>query len=72
MNRIEAEKLVLSELVNLNISDGVNYELLQSETIEAEWGWVFFYQSYSAVFNTLCISIVPTANKPAESRSLSL
>jgi hypothetical protein len=45
MNLAEAEKLVLSELVNQSMSGGIDCEILKGETIEKNWGWVFFYQS---------------------------
>ena len=45
MNLAEAEKLVLSELINLNISESIDCGILKDETIEKDWGWVFFYQS---------------------------
>ncbi len=49
MKLAEAEKLVLSELANPNISDGIECGLLRSETIEKDWGWVFFYQSLAFI-----------------------
>jgi hypothetical protein len=45
MNLAEAEKLVLSELTNSSISSGIDCGILRGETIEKDWGWVFFYQS---------------------------
>jgi hypothetical protein len=45
MNLAEAEKLVLSELIKPSISDGIDCGILIGETIEKNWGWVFFYQS---------------------------
>jgi hypothetical protein len=49
MNLAEAEKLVISELVKSNISDGIECGLLKDETIEKDWGWVFFYQSVAFI-----------------------
>jgi hypothetical protein len=46
MNRIEAQKLVESELAkNQDPYNPTDYAVLEIETIEKEWGWVFFYQS---------------------------
>ena len=45
MNLAEAEKLVLSELVKPNMSDGIECVLLRDKSIKKDWGWVFFYQS---------------------------
>ncbi|TQF73044.1 hypothetical protein FLM44_03175 [Pseudoalteromonas luteoviolacea] len=45
MNLVEAEKIVLSELAKPSISNGIEVGLLTDETIEKDWGWVFFYQS---------------------------
>ncbi|KGJ89680.1 YrhB domain-containing protein [Colwellia psychrerythraea] len=45
MNLAEAEKLVLSEIEDPCISNDIECGLLKGETIEKDWGWVFFYQS---------------------------
>jgi hypothetical protein len=46
MNRGEAQKLVEMDLAgNDNPYDTIECVVLENETIEKEWGWVFFYQS---------------------------
>ncbi|WKD48967.1 YrhB domain-containing protein [Microbulbifer spongiae] len=46
MNREEAQKLVESEISRLqNQYDPIECIVLEDETIEKDWGWVFFYQS---------------------------
>lgn len=50
MNRKEAQMLVEDELNNSNSeADSVECVVLGDETIEKEWGWVFFYQSKAFV-----------------------
>ena len=46
MNIEEAQSLVQAELdKNTDPYDGDRCVILEEETIEKEWGWVFFYQS---------------------------
>jgi len=46
MNREDAQKLVESEITRLNDPyDPIECVVLENETIEKPWGWVFFYQS---------------------------
>ena len=40
----QARELVLAELRTLG-SEGLVFEILDEETIERDWGWVFFYDS---------------------------
>ncbi len=45
MKKIDAQKLVENELAKIqNPYDSIECVVLVSETIEKEWGWVFFYQ----------------------------
>ncbi len=41
MNKSEAQYLIEEVLSN----NGIECLILEDETIEKEWGWVFFYQS---------------------------
>jgi len=46
MNIGEAQNLVKSEFINIdNSEDEIVCILLNKETIEKPWGWVFFYQN---------------------------
>lgn len=46
MNREDAQKLVESEISRLqDPHDPIEFVVLEDETIEKPWGWVFFYQS---------------------------
>jgi len=46
MNREDAQKLVEDELDNTKDKyNPIDCVVLEEETIEKEWGWVFFYQS---------------------------
>ena len=46
MKKIDAQKLVENELAkSQDPYDPIDCVVLVSETIEKEWGWVFFYQS---------------------------
>ena len=46
MNKSEAQKLVENDLEkNNDPCNPVDCAILQNETIEKDWGWVFFYQS---------------------------
>jgi hypothetical protein len=46
MDLKEAQELVQEELDNAKDGyDPVNCQVLESETIIKDWGWVFFYQS---------------------------
>ena len=46
MNRSEAQSLVEKELAqSLDSQENSNIVVLEDETIEHEWGWIFFYQS---------------------------
>ena len=46
MNIEEAQSLVQTELdKSTDPDDDDQYVILEEETIEKEWGWVFFYQS---------------------------
>lgn len=46
MNQKEAQKLVETELAqSLGSQENFGVVVLENETIEHEWGWVFFYQS---------------------------
>ena len=46
MNAEEAQSLVQAELdKNADPTDDDQCVILEDETIEKEWGWVFFYQS---------------------------
>jgi hypothetical protein len=50
MNRKEAQHLVEDELERIKSNqDSVDYVVLEDETIEKPWGWVFFYQSKAYV-----------------------
>lgn len=46
MNKSDAQKLV-EEVIAINTAQNNSIEcvVLESETIEKEWGWVFFYQN---------------------------
>jgi len=44
MNRKDAQKLVEDELAK-DQCNPIDCIVLEDETIEKEWGWVFFYQS---------------------------
>lgn len=46
MNREEAQRLVEEALDRMMVGDCV---VLEDETIERSWGWVFFYQSRAFV-----------------------
>lgn len=46
MNREAAKNLVESEIARTQDRfDSIEYVVLEDETIEKDWGWVFFYQS---------------------------
>ncbi|WP_226669117.1 YrhB domain-containing protein [Microbulbifer aggregans] len=46
MNREDAQKLIESEISRLQDPyDPIECVVLEDETIEKPWGWVFFYQS---------------------------
>jgi hypothetical protein len=46
MNIEQAQSLVQAELdKNTHLNDDDQCVILEEETIEKEWGWVFFYQS---------------------------
>ena len=50
MNKHEAQSLVVAELEKSKDKyDPIDYVILVDETIEKEWGWVFFYQSKAYV-----------------------
>ena len=46
MNKEEAQKLVEVEIEKTKDKyNPINCAVLENETIEKEWGWIFFYQS---------------------------
>ena len=50
MNKHEAQSLVMAELEKTKDKyEPIDYAILLDETIEKEWGWVFFYQSKAFV-----------------------
>ena len=64
MNRVEAQSLVQAELDKEADLDGADRcVVLEAETIETEWGWVFFYQSRDYI-ETGGIGDMLTGNAP--------
>lgn len=50
MEKSEAQKLVEKELEkNTDLQNPIECVILETETIEKDWGWVFFYQSKAFV-----------------------
>ncbi len=50
MNKHEAQRLVEAELERTKDTyDPIDCVVLEDETLEKEWGWVFFYQSKAYV-----------------------
>ena len=64
MNIDEAQSLVQAELdKNTDPYDDDQCVILEEETIEKEWGWVFFYQSKKYI-ETDDIGEILTGNAP--------
>lgn len=50
MNKQEAQRLVEAEIEKTkDMYDPIDCVVLENETIEKSWGWVFFYQSKTYV-----------------------
>lgn len=45
INKEQAEKIVYKHLALLEKESGVQLKLINTETIEKEFGWIFFYNS---------------------------
>lgn len=50
MNREKAQRLVEEELALISTNQGAAaFAVMEHETIEKTWGWVFFYQNKSYI-----------------------
>ena len=49
MNEVQAQKLVEKELAENDLFGQIDCIVLNEETIEKPWGWIFFFQSKSYI-----------------------
>lgn len=45
INKNQAKKIVYEYLARMELEAGEQFEIIDSETIEKKFGWVFFYNS---------------------------